>query len=148
MNPRPPHVVRTIDLPSGKILEVVQPEAGEPYTRIKPAPAEEDRDLCICERCASELVEPVAWEAAGPDRWRVALSCPNCDYWTEGVFSQECVDRFDERLDEGTEVMVRELKCLQQANMADDVERFIGALRAGAILPEDFETADPGSLRR
>ena len=148
MNPRPPHVVRTIDLPSGKTLEVVQPEAGEPYTRVRPAPALEDRDLCICERCASDLVEPVEWTAAGPERWRVALSCPNCDYWTEGVFSQECVDRFDERLDDGTAILVAELKRLQQANMADDVERFIGALRAGAILPEDFRTPDPGSLRR
>jgi len=147
MSRRPPHVVSTIDLPSGKILEVVQPEAGAPYTRVKAAPAD-DRDLCICEHCSSDLVEPVEWTAAGPERWRVALSCPNCGYWTEGVFSQECVDRFDERLDEGTEILVRELKRLQQVNMADDVERFIGALQAGAILPEDFQTLDPGSLRR
>jgi hypothetical protein len=148
MDRRPPHVVSTIDLPSGKILEVVQPAAGEPYTRVKAAVPAEDRDLCICERCSSELVEPVEWEAAGAERWRVALDCPDCGYWTEGVFSQECVDRFDERLDEGTAVLVEELKRLQQVNMAEDVERFIGALRAGAILPEDFQTPDPGSLRR
>src|SRR5919112_1964563 len=116
MSRRPPQVVSTIDLPSGKVLEVVKPESGAPYTRLKAAPADADRDLCICENCESDLVEPVEWEAAGPERWRVALSCPNCDYWTEGVFSQECVDRFDERLDEGTEVLVRELKQLAHAN--------------------------------
>ena len=132
-----PQVVSTIDLPSGKVLEVVRPEGGAPYTRIRTTPAE-DRDLSICEVCSSDLVEPVEWEAAGPERWRVALSCPNCDYWTEGVFSQECVDRFDERLDEGTSILVSELKRLQQVNMADDVDRFIGALTLGAILPEDF----------
>lgn len=137
MSRRPSHVVSTVDLPSGKILEVVQPEAGGPYTRVKPAPGE-DRDLCICELCASELVEPVAWASAGPERWRIALSCPNCGYWTEEVFSQECVDRFDERLDEGTAVLVDDLKRLEQANMGEDVERFIGALRADAIRPEDF----------
>jgi hypothetical protein len=137
MSHRPPRVVSTIDLPSGKVLEVIQPDAGAPYTRVKVAPAE-DRDLCICEHCASALVEPVEWAAAGPERWRVALSCPNCGYWTEGVFSQECVDSFDERLDEGTTVLVGELKRLQHANMTDDVERFIGALNLGAILPEDF----------
>jgi hypothetical protein len=147
MSRRPPHLVTTIDLPSGTVLEVVQPEAGQPFTRVKAAPAE-DRDLCICERCSSELVEPVEWAAAGPERWRVALSCPNCGHWSEGVFSQECVDRFDERLDEGTAVLVAELKRLQHANMTDDVERFIGALHAGAILPEDFRTPDPGSLSR
>ena len=145
---RPPQVVSTVNLPSGKILEVVQPERGEPYTRVKTAPAADDRDLCICESCSSDLVEPVEWAAAGPERWRVSLSCPNCGFWTEGVFSQECVDRFDERLDEGTEVLVRELKRLQQVTMEDDVERFIGALQAGAILPEDFQTLDPGSLHR
>ena len=138
MSSRPPLVVRTIDLPSGEILEVVQPDQGAPYTRIKTAPADEDRDLCICEQCASELVEPVDWSAAGPERWRIALSCPNCGYWTEGVFSQECVDHFDERLDDGTAVMVADLKRLEQANMVEDVELFVAALDAGAILPEDF----------
>ena len=138
MSRRSPQVVSTIDLPSGKVLEVVQPDGGAPYTRLKPTPADEDRDLCICEVCASELVEPVEWEAAGPERWRVGLSCPNCGYWTDGVFSQECVDRFDERLDDGTAVMLAELKRLRYVNMVDDAERFIAALNAGAILPEDF----------
>ncbi len=138
MSRRSPQVVSTIDLPSGKVLEVVKPDSGAPYTRLKSTPADEDRDLCICAMCSSELVEPVEWDAAGPERWRVALSCPNCGYWTEGVFSQECVDRFDERLDEGTAVMLAELKRLRHANMADDAEHFIAALNAGAILPEDF----------
>jgi len=138
MSRRSPQVVSTINLPSGKVLEVVKPAGAEPYTRVKAEPADQDRDLCICEVCASELVEPVEWEAAGPERWRVALSCPNCGYWTDGVFSQECVDRFDERLDEGTAVMLAELKRLRYVNMVDDAERFIAALNAGAILPEDF----------
>ena len=138
MSRRPPQVVSTIDLPSGKVLEVVKPDSGAPYTRLKAPPADADRDLCVCERCESDLVEPVEWESAGPERWRVALSCPNCGYWTEGVFSQECVDRFDERLDEGTAIVVAELKRLRHANMTDDVDRFIAALHVGAILPEDF----------
>jgi hypothetical protein len=137
MSRRPPQVVSTIDLPSGKVLEVVQPETGRPYTRLRPV-ASDDRDLCVCEICASDLVEPVEWSAVGPERWRVGLRCPNCEYWTEGVFSQECVDRFDERLDDGTAVLVEDLKRLEQANMREDVDRFIGALNSGAILPQDF----------
>lgn len=143
---RPRHVVRTVDLPSGKILEVVYPEAGEPFTRVRP-PAMEDRDLCICEACSSELVEPTTWESAGPERWRVALRCPNCDHTSEGVFSQACVDRFDERLDDSTAAMVADLKRLEHAVMADDVERFVGALQADAILPEDFQAPGPGTAR-
>ena len=138
MSHRPPQVVTTVDLPSGKTLEVVQPENGAPYTRVRPAPATDDRDLCVCENCSSELVEPVEWAAAGHERWRVALRCPNCEHFSEGVFSQECVDRFDERLDDGTAELVNDLKSLREANMAEDVERFIGALHADAILPEDF----------
>jgi hypothetical protein len=137
MSPRPPQVVRTVDLPSGKVLEVVKPDSGQPYTRLRPVDPD-DRDLCLCEMCGSDLVEPVEWSSAGPERWRVALRCPNCEHWSEGVFSQECVDRFDERLDDGTTVLVEDLKRLQHANMREDVDRFIAALNSGAILPEDF----------
>ena len=138
MRRRQPEVVSTIDLPSGKVLEIVRPEGGAPYTRVKPSPAEADRDLSLCESCGSGLVEPTAWEAAGAERWHVVLFCPNCERTSEGVFSQACVDRFDERLDEGTAVMVADLKRLERARMEDDAERFIGALNAGAIAPEDF----------
>ena len=139
MSRRPPQIVSTVDLPSGKVLEVVQPDRGAPYTRVRqPALDEAERDLSVCEMCASELVEPVEWEAAGPEAWRVALRCPDCEHWSEGVFSQECVDRFDEQLDDGTAVLLADLKRLEQANMSDAVDRFLGALNAGAILPEDF----------
>lgn len=133
-----PHVVRTVDLPSGRTLEVVYPEAGEPFTRVRPVAPAEDRDLCVCEACGSELVEPIEWDSAGPERWRVALRCPNCWHTSEGVFSQECVDRFDERLDDGTATVVADLRELERASMVADGERLTAALRAGAILPEDF----------
>jgi hypothetical protein len=139
MSRRSPHVVKTVDLPSGKTLEVIHPENGEPYTRVKPAAPAADRDLVVCEACRSELVEPTNWEAAGPQSWRVAMRCPNCEHCSEGVFSQECVDRFDERLDDACAVMVADLRRLEQANMLEDAERFIAALSAGAILPEDFD---------
>ena len=139
MSRRPPQVVSTVDLPSGKVLEVIQPDTGAPYTRLKQSDLQDsDRDLCVCEMCASELVEPVEWASAGPSSWHVALRCPECEYWTEGVFSQECVDRFDERLDDGTAVLLEDLKRLEHANMSEAVERFVGALNSGAILPEDF----------
>jgi hypothetical protein len=48
------------------------------------------------------------------------------------------VDHFDEKLDIGTETLIRDLKRLEQANMEDEIEVFVKALDAGAILPEDF----------
>ena len=138
MRRRPHNVVRTVDLPSGRILEVVQPERGAAYTRVKAPAPDADRDLCLCERCGRDLVEPTDWVSAGPTVWRVDLYCPNCDHATSGVFSQECVDNFDQRLDDATAAIVSDLKRLAAAAMAEDVERFIGALNSGAILPEDF----------
>ena len=57
-------------------------------------------------------------EAAGPAQWRVDLYCPNCDHASSGVFSQQSVDRFDERLDDATTAIVSDLKRLEAAGMA------------------------------
>ena len=48
------------------------------------------------------------------------------------------VDRFDKRLDTGTEILECDLRRMQQANMAERIDQFVRALEAGAILPEDF----------
>ena len=99
-------------------------------------------DLAICEACNSKTVEPTDWASAGGQLWRVALRCPNCEHCREDVFSQEDVDRFDDHLDEACTLMVRDLRRLEQANFADEIERFIGALNAGAILADDFASAE------
>ena len=44
----------------------------------------------------------------------------------------------EDRLDEGLADMLRDLKRLTQANMADQIDRFVTALYADQILPEDF----------
>jgi hypothetical protein len=94
--------------------------------------------LHICRDCGSTLVAPVAWEQAGPHQWAVTIQCPNCEWWDADVFDEETVERFDEELDRGTEALVRDLKNLMQANMEDEIERFVSALEAGHIVPEDF----------
>ncbi|HEU4702801.1 MAG TPA: hypothetical protein VFS37_09990 [Conexibacter sp.] len=102
-------------------------------------PAEQTAtQLHICRECGSPLVAPVAWEQAGPHEWAVTIQCPNCEWWDADVFDEATVERFDEELDRGTEALVRDLLRLMRANMEDDVERFVAALRADAILPEDF----------
>ena len=78
------------------------------------------------------------WEEAGPENWNVLLHCPNCDIYREGVFSQETVESLDEALDRGADALARDYKRLMSANMAREVELFVGALKVDAILPEDF----------
>jgi hypothetical protein len=131
--------VKRVVLPSGRTIEVVllSPAEAAPAPAQHP-PAESDQDLHVCLGCSSELVYPVEWEESGPDNWSVLLHCPNCDLHREGIFSQETVEAFDEELDRGADLLAGDYKRLMRANMADEIERFVGALNAGAILPEDF----------
>ena len=105
---------------------------------VEHPPAEPRQDLHVCVACSSQLVYPLRWEESGPQNWSVRLRCPDCAVCRDGIFSQGTVDAFEEVLDRGTEALTRECERVQRANMADDVERFVGALNADALLPEDF----------
>jgi ribosomal protein L37AE/L43A len=130
-NPSPDHkrYIRKVTLPSGKTIEVISFDDD-----LEPA----QRDLHVCPECDSQLVYPVAWEEATGARWEVSLRCPNCEWVLSGTFDEELIHRFDETLDRGTEALVADLRKLTRANMEDDVERFIAALDAEYVLPEDF----------
>lgn len=135
------HYVKRVTLPSGKTIEVVYFESARieaEHPGLEPAGTRAAHDLHICAECHSELVYPIHWEEAGPENWRVALRCPNCEWTVTGIFSQDLVDVFDERLDEGTEQLVSDLKQLMHANMSEEIDRFVTALDAEAVLPEDF----------
>ena len=127
--------VRRVQLPSGKTIEVVyfddHRDAG-----VHAPPAR--TDLHVCGSCASELVYPVEWQEAGSQHWQVTLRCPNCEWAGTGVFEQHAVEAFDEELDRGTEAVVRDLKRLVRANMEEQVDRFVAALQADHIVPDDF----------
>ena len=128
--------VRRVVLPSGRAIEVVYFE-----TMIEEAPARSHitfPDLHVCPECDRDLVYPVEWEECSDTHWEVLLRCPNCEWSEVGTFDQPTVDRFDEKLDIGTEILLRDLKRLQQANMEEEIDRFVRAINAGAIVPEDF----------
>jgi hypothetical protein len=133
------HFVKRVVLPSGKTIEVVYfREAGLEQTAHSHPPAEPNQDLHVCIECSCELVYPVRWDEAGPENWSVLLHCPNCEVYREGVFAQNTVEAFDEELDRGGDALARDYKRLMRANMENELERFVGALGADAILPEDF----------
>ncbi|MBJ7329624.1 MAG: hypothetical protein JHC95_06990 [Solirubrobacteraceae bacterium] len=138
--PEHSHYVRRVVLPSGKTIEVVyfddNPSGTQP--RSHQEQQRERTDLHVCGGCGSDLVYPVEWDEAGATHWEVSLRCPNCEWAGTGIFEQDVVDRFDEELDRGTESLVRDLRRLIHANMEEDIERFVDALQAGHIVPEDF----------
>lgn len=128
---------RRVTLPTGQAIDVLFVEGGASAAGAHTeAPVE--RPLHVCPECASELVAPIAWEQAGEREWAVTIQCPNCEWWDADVFDEDVIERFDEELDRGTEALVRDLLRVMRANMEDDVERFLAALSADAILPEDF----------
>jgi hypothetical protein len=133
--------VRRVVLPSGRAIEVVYFDNFAEAAATEPLPSRERgplKALQVCPGCDRELVYPVEWSEVSPTHWEVLLRCPNCEWSDLGVFDQSTVDRFDDELDRGTEALMGDLKRLTQANMEDEIERFVSALGADAILPEDF----------
>ncbi len=140
MTPKPdqPHAVRRVVLPSGKTIEVVYFADDQPGAVLPPEARRPVEALHHCGQCQSDLVYPTWWEEAGDDAWQLQLRCPNCEWVGEGVYQQPVVESLDEELDRGTHVLLRDLKQLMQANMEEDVERFIAALRDDHVWPIDF----------
>jgi hypothetical protein len=138
--------VKHVVLPGGKTIEVVYLKETDlpplPRDEAQEAsehpPAEPHQDLHVCIECSSDLVYPVRWEESDLENWSVQLHCPNCDIYRECIVSQDTVELFDEELDRGADAVTRDYKRLVHANMAEEIERFVGALNADAILPEDF----------
>lgn len=123
------HSVRRIVLPSGRSIEVI---------RFHDDAVEPARKLHLCPQCGSDLVQPVSWSETSEEHWELTLECPNCWWSTHGVFDSEQIHELEERLDGGLADMLQDLQRLAQANMTDQMERFIAALQADLILPEDF----------
>jgi hypothetical protein len=120
--------VRRIVLPSGRSIEVVRfDETRQPA-----------RPLHLCPSCESNLVQPVDWSERPESQWELTLECPNCAWTESGVFDRAQIETLEDQLDEWLAAMIEDLRRLTQANMASDVDRFISALNAGVILPEDF----------
>jgi hypothetical protein len=124
------HSVHRIVLPSGRKIEVVRFHQDD--TEV------DGRPLHICPECNSPLVQPHSWSEVDEAHWELVLLCPNCEWSAEGVYSQAEVEDLEDRLEEGLTDMLADLQRLAHANMADEVDRFISALDANLILPEDF----------
>jgi hypothetical protein len=124
------HSVHRIVLPSGRKIEVVRFHENGVVPATGP--------LHICPACESALVQPVEWTEASEEHWELLLRCPNCEWTREGVFEQDAVEELEEHLDEGLADLLDDLHRLTQANMGDEIDRFVAALDADLILPEDF----------
>jgi hypothetical protein len=124
------HSVHRIVLPSGRKIEVVRFEDGTTEQATRP--------LHLCPDCESPLVQPLSWCETETERWELELSCPNCEWHEEGLYTQTEIEDLEDRLEDGLADLLDDLHRLAQANMANEIERFVRALDADLILPEDF----------
>jgi hypothetical protein len=91
-----------------------------------------------CLSCNTDAVHPFEWEEAGPDHWDVLLRCGNCDTFRRDIFHQVEVEDFDAWLDDCMDEIQNAAVRMARDNFKEWGERFVSALSADAILPEDF----------
>ena len=136
------HFTKRVTLPSGKTIEVVY-FADEGFLPEPDAPGHHaGRGSSRTCTCASSATPSSSTPSSGrrPAR-RTGACCSTARTATcsaRASSRQENVELFDEELDRGADALARDYKRLMRANMADEIDRFVGALDAGAILPEDF----------
>lgn len=104
------------------------------------APLKQDLfDLRVCVSCAGALVYPTLWRPTYTQGvWFIALRCPDCEHARHGFSDEAEFDRLDDAMNAGFEQMHCALDNISGERMRADCERIIGAINAGAILPEDF----------
>ena len=92
----------------------------------------------VCASCRTPFVTPT--DALELDEWHFAVSvrCPNCGWEGSAVYDDAALERFDIGLDQGTHALAEALALLALENARGDFDRFLAALDADAILPEDF----------
>jgi len=101
-------------------------------------PGELVEGLLVCGACRSRLVYPADCEEQERDHWYIELRCPDCGGREWARFDVEMLDALDRELDRAEAEIEADLACLTRAHMAEYVTRFVSALEAGAIEPEDF----------
>ena len=152
MSSESPKNIRQVQLPSGKIIEVLyfagqqDPALEGDIDAQRPARAPQAADGARPPRRGPPHLPALHRRARLPRRLGRGRSqalgggpaLPRLRVDDVGIFTQDAVERFDLELDRGAEVLLRDLQQLARANMADDVERFIVALRDDHIEPSDF----------
>jgi hypothetical protein len=95
-------------------------------------------DIHVCACCARDFVNPVSWDAAGDERWVVALRCGGCGHERTREISRTEARRLDGSLDRGYDAIARAADRLERELMAAWVESFAGALERDLIDVADF----------
>jgi hypothetical protein len=91
----------------------------------------------VCDSCGLSFVNPEFGVPLG-DRWLVHLHCMSCGWFRELIIDEARLEEFERELDEERDQIQLDLERLTEHNMREYRDRFVAALAADAILPEDF----------
>ena len=91
----------------------------------------------VCTACAQPFVQAEFGIQEGV-RWRLFLHCESCGWSGQELLDERALERFERELDADRRQMCLDLERLTQSNMHEYRDRFVTALMADAILPEDF----------
>jgi hypothetical protein len=91
----------------------------------------------VCESCDLPFLYPEFGALEG-SRWRVLVRCPSCGWSGERLLDDRTLERFERELDDERAQIELDLERLTHRNMREYYDRFVAAMAADAILPEDF----------
>jgi hypothetical protein len=95
--------------------------------------------LHVCTDCHEPFVVPVSvLDVIDGDRCVVELHCANCHETRIGVHDDAALMDLDRRLEATTAAMHNAIEVFEALDEWERAERFIDALQAGHILPDDF----------
>jgi hypothetical protein len=96
-------------------------------------------DLHVCDTCQRDFVVPVSVvDLIDHERCVIELHCTNCGTASLAVHDDRSLMELDRRLHEVQHTILEAVEVLAIADELDRVDRFVRALRADHILPEDF----------
>ena len=95
--------------------------------------------LHICDACDRDFIVPVSVvDLIDHDRCIVELTCTNCGTTSLGVHDDRSLMELDRHLDRAQAQMSLALEAMTLAGELERIDRFVEALQADQILPEDF----------
>ena len=108
--------------------------------RPTPSPITPATDLDVCVACGRTFVVPSAILEVVPHerRYTVELTCNNCGHSHVGTYNEHTMEQLDRALDRDQATLQEIADRVYRENMLDEIERFVAALDANLILPEDF----------
>jgi hypothetical protein len=91
-----------------------------------------------CPDCGGDWVQPLWWEQQPHDQWRVMRWCPECHWSSHGLYEQADLERYDEVLDRGMDVLRADLRRLTAETMELELAVLSRVLADDLVSPDDF----------